>query len=64
MALVIWLFEFFEEFDAGGIGIVPNVEEGRVGEGRQGCCFGGKSSLVPTFVLLSTHFNHNKQDKY
>lgn len=53
--VVIWLFELVEEFDAGGVGQVAEVEGGRVEERREGACTGGKTDLVLTFVLLSTH---------
>lgn len=53
--LVIWLFELVEEFDAGRFGEVAEVEGGDLDQGREGAHTGGKTNLVLTFVLLSTH---------
>lgn len=53
--LVIWLFELVKEFDAGRVGKVTEVEGRHLDDGRVRVCTGGKTDLVLTFVLLSTH---------
>jgi hypothetical protein len=49
------MFEFIEESDAWSIWELSNIEHGYVDGWGMGVSIGRKTSLVLTFVLLSTH---------
>lgn len=61
--MVIWAFEFIEELEARGVKRLPNVKGRRVESWCARRNDGRKTCLALTFVLLSTHFNHNTAAK-
>lgn len=54
-ALIIWMFEFFEESNARRVRELSNIERWYVDYRGMGVRVRRKTSLVLTFVLLSTH---------
>lgn len=58
--LIIWAFEFVEELEARRVKGRANIEGRSVERSMAGLNDGRKTTLALTFVLLSTHFNHNK----